>query len=482
MRVVVRADASSVVGIGHLMRCLALTQALRDGDDEVVLLTSADPGPLAQGWSREGATIRHVNAEAGSTADAALTAEVVRELAAAWLVLDGYAFGAKYRSELESGAHHVIIDDHGAAGLRADLVVNGNLYGHDGLYPDVRGRLLTGPRYAMLRRDFRSTPRRGGEGTVLSLGGADRDARTAMLVEALTKRGIRGRVVIGPRYRSPQAVRAKAIESGWEVVDAPEEMARLLGSAEMAVVGAGTTALECVALGVPMVAVLMADNQAAVSTALDDLGLAAVADGADPEHVSDLAAALASDPTRRAAMTNIGPRLVDGRGALRVAGAMREVLMTLRPATRKDARLLFAWRNDPGTRAASFSTEKVPWERHVAWLDRVIGSPDTIHRIAMLDGREVGVLRLERRGRAATISINVAPDSRSRGLAAPLIRAGLAAASWVGIRQLDALIRSENIASRRAFGAAGFVDSPPREEYPIPAGAVHMIASVQRRR
>jgi len=43
--------------------------------------------------------------------------------------------------------------------------------------------------------------------------------------------------------------------------------------------------------------------------------------------------------------------------------------MNIRLATRDDAQLLLAWRNDPLTRAMSKSMDEVQWDEHVRWLN-----------------------------------------------------------------------------------------------------------------
>jgi UDP-2,4-diacetamido-2,4,6-trideoxy-beta-L-altropyranose hydrolase len=484
LRAVIRADASSAIGIGHLMRSFALAEALRDGNDEVTLVTAAAPDTLVARWERAGAVVRRITSQIGSAEDARESIGIAREVGATWVTLDGYAFDAAYRSAVGSDVRQLLVDDHGASRLRANLVVNGNLFASDAMYPSFQGRLLAGPRYALLRREFRE-PTTGASdgGIVLSLGGADPEQRTAPLLEALGAHGMRGRVVIGPSQRSPAALRARAEAHGWEAIDAPDDMSTLLGSAKMAIVGSGTTTLECAALGVPMVAVRIAENQARVAAALEEFGLAIVVDGADPEGAALAAARLAADAARRAAMAGSGPRVIDGRGALRVASAMREAILALRPATRDDARLLLDWRNDPETRAGSFATEPVAWDDHVAWLDRIIASADARLLLAELEGSPIGVVRFERRGHAATISLTVAPAARSRGLATPLIRAAMEAAADLAVERIEAYVRRGNVPSRRAFAAADFTEAARTPGGPeVRPDAVLMVASPVRRR
>lgn len=483
MRVLIRADASPAMGIGHVMRCLALTQALRDGGDEVTLVTAVDLGPLGALLEAEGAATRQINVVIGSATDARKTGEVARELGVAWVVLDGYAFDEAYRRAMRRRTRLAVIDDAGAPDIQADLVVNGNIYANEGLYGNSHARLLVGPRYALLRRAFREPPKRiETADIVLSLGGSDPDGRTAPLLQALAARELRGVVVIGPHQAMSDAIRVMAASHGWQVLESSTSMEAVLSRAAVAVIGAGTTALECARLGVPMVAVRIADNQARVATALHESGLAEVGDGTDLEGVAAATAGLIGDSPRLKRMAHRGPRLVDGRGAIRVAGEMRDALLALRTATRDDADRLLGWRNDPETRASSFDGKAVTREGHLAWLQATLANSDRALLIATLDAdAPVGVLRLDRQGRTATISVTVAPEARGHGLSVPLIRAGLRTAGVLGCDLVDAFIRPENLPSLRAFSSAGFSRAPRKAADGYPASTVRMTAAPQPR-
>ena len=131
----------------------------------------------------------------------------------------------------------------------------------------------------------------------------------------------------------------------------------------------------------------------------------------------------------------------------------------LRRAARADAELLFTWRNDPLTRQMSRGAEPVAWNDHLAWLERLLVDHDRLQLVAEHGGVPVGAIRFDRDGRQATVSLVVAPAARGRGLAAPLITAGIAEAqaTWASVTVLRAVIRPDNAPSRRAFARAGFV-------------------------
>jgi RimJ/RimL family protein N-acetyltransferase len=112
-------------------------------------------------------------------------------------------------------------------------------------------------------------------------------------------------------------------------------------------------------------------------------------------------------------------------------------MLVLRPARMEDAAILFAWRNDPQTRANSLSEDKVWWPEHVAWLrcalDKVL--------IAEQDGKPVGTVRIE-----TELSWIVAPEHRGRGIGRQML--ALVAGT--------ARIKRTNIASQKIAEAAGF--------------------------
>lgn len=459
MRVLIRADASASIGIGHVMRCLALAQALRDSGDVVTLLSSADLArPVRDAWLMEGVDIQSLDPRAALEDDAKATRDWVLSTGATWLVVDGYQFDDQYRSVASGSAMLAWIDDQGAPAAHADLIVNGNLYGHRDLYPGTGARLAVGPRYALLRREFRSylNDSSAREGTVMSLGGADPDGRTGALLTALAAQGIRGRVTIGPHQRDADNVRRSAARYGWDLISTPQDMAQLLGSCQLAVVGAGTTVLEALALGTPTVAVRIAENQRLVADALERLDVAAVADGFEPERVAAECAALLRDEPRREAMAIRAKQAVDARGARRVVGEMRGALLGLRPASMDDAASLLEWRNDERTRMASIERGTISENEHLHWIAASLNSASRRLLMAELDSQPVAVIRLDLEGSTAALSITIAPEWQGADLAVPLLRRALGHADRLAISRVEAKIRPENEASVRAFIAAGF--------------------------
>lgn len=140
----------------------------------------------------------------------------------------------------------------------------------------------------------------------------------------------------------------------------------------------------------------------------------------------------------------------------------------VRAAHRGDDAMVWRWRNDPATRAASFDDAEVRWHEHQRWFADALGRLDR-HLLIVLDaGTPVGVVRYDREDDGWwQVSINLAPDARGRGIAAAALEEGL---RWLVERErvtgVRALARPDNEASLRLFVRAGF-DETSRDAHSV---------------
>ena len=155
-------------------------------------------------------------------------------------------------------------------------------------------------------------------------------------------------------------------------------------------------------------------------------------------------------------------------------------MITIRPARFEDSPILFRWRNDPQTRAASGTRDELDWPDHDAWVARALADD---HRRLYIAERDddgsivpVGMCRfdLSVRGDEAEISINLNPAERGKGLGGAILAAGIAAfrADVRPVNALRATIRPENRASVRLFERSGFERSGGDGEFDYYARAV----------
>jgi RimJ/RimL family protein N-acetyltransferase len=239
------------------------------------------------------------------------------------------------------------------------------------------------------------------------------------------------------------------------------DLDQLLGEADLALGAAGVSALERACIGLPSLLTVVADNQSASAAALANEGAALLLGAAGSVSAARLRQAVQgvrACPDLLQRMSARGLALVDGRGATRVAAALASLRLVLRHATLDDARSLFAWRDDPRTRAYALDSRPLDWDAHRQWLSDRLADPQCELLIGFDDRGPVGVLRFDVNGDSAAVSIYLVPERHGAGLGAPLLRAG---ERWLqdgrpGVSDLRATILEDNRASLRAFAEAGF--------------------------
>lgn len=335
-----RADASVRMGTGHVMRCLALAQAWRDNGDGVILASTELPAPLRDRLQAEGIELATLKQKAGSDADAQETAALASRRGAAWMVLDGYQFGTAYHERLNQGrVPLLVVDDLAHAEFYCcDIVLNQNLHAHESRYRQRRAdtRLLLGPRYALLRHEFRAyagwtrpIPARGRK-VLVTLGGSDPDNATAKVVRALRQLGpeIEADIVIGGAnpYRQQLEALVHGHETRLRLRRNVAAMAERMAWADVAMAAGGTTSWERACLGLPGLVFELADNQRDIVETIAKRELCVALGRPESISVDEIARALDAllkNPERRAAMARRGAELVDGQGSLRVVTALR---------------------------------------------------------------------------------------------------------------------------------------------------------------
>lgn len=329
----VRADASATIGVGHVMRCLALAEAWLESGGRVTFAMNEVPDALAL-------RIEHAGARIARVKTAEDTARVARELGARFSVLDGYHLGRLHQNALaQAGTRLLVIDDAGETATKAAaLVLNQNAHAAPSLYGALGSgpELLLGPTYVLLRRELRdAAASRVGRAepelarrVLVTFGGADTAQLAPRALEALGPLdGLDVLLVAGVANPNAAALHAPAgARASVRVETAVKDMAETVRWADLALIAAGSTSWELAASGVPVIAVCTADNQRGVARAVAELGFGeSLGDAAEVtvRTIRDAVARLAADVEVRRRMAQRGREVVDGRGAHRVCAVLR---------------------------------------------------------------------------------------------------------------------------------------------------------------
>ena len=335
---IIRADASAQIGTGHVMRCLALAQHWRSRGNTVIFACAEITPALVMRIESEGFRVEPISAAAGTATDATHTLTLADKVGAAWIVADGYPFGAEWQQYAVNGRQKLlVVDDYGhATRYFAHVVLNQNADASPALYAnrEPHTRLLLGNTYTLLRHEFlpmrdqpREIPDRARK-ILVTLGGGDPDDVTSLVVEALaTLPDIETTIVVGganPHVEKLQRLVASHDDSMRLVVNATS-MPELMSWADVAISAAGSTSWELAFLGLPAALIVVADNQLGIAEALHSANVSLNLGRhttLSPEKISAAVSALIDDAARRSDMSARGRQLVDGHGARRIAAAL----------------------------------------------------------------------------------------------------------------------------------------------------------------
>ena len=295
-RMVLAVDATAAVGAGHAMRTAALAAGWRGLGGEVVAMGRIDLPFVARRYEDLGIPIDPC---ADPTCDV--------------LVVDRYDPDA--REAMAAGPFaplKVLVDDLAeAVPAGFDVVWNPNPYASVELYSSFGGRILAGSQFVALRDDLPKWRKRLDGDVIVTLGGG-RPRQTMINALALLFK-------LMPAERF--AVTGDWAPPGARQVD-PDHLWAEAIEAKCLVTAAGGTTWEAAAVGVPMVVVVVAENQRLVYRWARDCGVPGVnALGLDRDHLAHQLRALIP-----AAM--IAPPLVNGAG--RVARELARLLVPQR--------------------------------------------------------------------------------------------------------------------------------------------------------
>ncbi|MGE8439392.1 MAG: UDP-2,4-diacetamido-2,4,6-trideoxy-beta-L-altropyranose hydrolase [Pseudomonas palmensis] len=362
VRVVFRTDASIQIGSGHVMRCLALAEALRIKGASCSFICRLHSGHLVDHIRFKGfdvytlPLVKKVKGDgeshpyaywlgASQAEDAAACVSVLKEIQPDWLVVDHYGLDRQWEEITAPWARKCfVIDDLANRPHSCDLLLDQNLGRVSECYKNrvqADCKVLTGPSYALLRSEFSGLRQfsisRRAEGLIehilVSLGGVDDSDFTSQVLEALALSSLPLTVsidiVMGAKSPHLQKVRKLAAKLPWstEVLVGVDDMATKMAKADFSIGAAGGTSWERCCVGLPTIMIVMAENQVSGAKALASSESVILLDPELPIR-AQLPAVVASlmDGDLLQHMSWNALKVTDGEGTSRVIEHMRNLL------------------------------------------------------------------------------------------------------------------------------------------------------------
>jgi UDP-2,4-diacetamido-2,4,6-trideoxy-beta-L-altropyranose hydrolase len=472
-RIIFRADGNSRIGLGHVVRSLALAAMLHDDFECVFAIQEPDEALKEQILQTcHGLITLPVCAPSEERFTYELAAYISEE---EMVVLDGYNFGPEYQQTIKSrDAVLVCMDDIHSFPFVADVVLNqsGGVEGSNYTTAPYT-KLLLGPQYALLREPFlkaSKTIRELPEGQLnilLNLGGADPDNHTLHLAKELATKLTTTtiNVVVGSAYKHlPELQEWLSTHKNYKLHQnlSAADMQSLMGGCAIAITSASGVAYEYAAVGGVLFVKQTADNQASLYKFLTETGIAqAYTSEALKQNFS----------TQFDAQVALQRQYLDGNSDERIRQVFRQLSqitnLTLRDATIADLQLVFDWNNDPEVRQRSFNPEPILIENHTRWYKTKLEDANCKFYIAAVNGTPAAQIRFDLTGDTATISYLINKEFRGKGLGHTILQKGISKLKREAqtIKTIVGLVQQNNVASVRAFEKAGFAYSTPDKKH-----------------
>jgi len=331
MIVAFRADASPRIGGGHVARCLALAEALKQRGADVHFIVRGELD-----LARSGVT---AHALAAQEPDDAGTRRILEGLPERprWLVVDHYGLAAPWESAVSDLVDRIfVLDDLADRPHDCDLLLDQSALGTEryaALVPE-RCQVLYGLEHALLRSEYAEARATlvehppGIRSILASLGAADPDNVTRQVIEGYQRISAAPPLVVVAGRQNPHIAILEAVcaeDSRISLRIGVERMWELLVECDLAIGALGVSTWERCCLGVPSLLVGLTPAQDEIAADLARRGLVRYL-GPSPAlgpaaYERAITEALA-DPSAVRAMAARGMATIDGRGAERVVAIM----------------------------------------------------------------------------------------------------------------------------------------------------------------
>lgn len=366
VNIAIRTDASSVIGSGHLMRCLAIADELKNRGASVLFITVSEEQKWidlirSRGFTCETIETAHANgvSQTGSNCkethtrsryyvvdwrkDSSQTKEIIEGKEIDWLIVDHYGLDWQWESSIKDCVHRIlVIDDLAERAHDCDVLLD-CVYGRKvGDYKSLvpRGcKLLLGAKYAPLRpeflnwRDFALERRRNFQGVkkiLVSLGGTDKSNLTEQVLNQLARLKLPDKieieVVVGLGFphlkRVEDQIALLPIKISLDV--GANNMASRIVEADLGIGAIGVSTWERFCLGLPAVNLITEAHQLAVVASLREQKFSGVLHSSKmSSEFAPFLKKLIFDKSYYREFANQCSRVIDGNGLFRLVDVLK---------------------------------------------------------------------------------------------------------------------------------------------------------------
>lgn len=337
MNITFRLDASEEIGIGHLMRCLALSEELINRGHRCYFLSKIDNEDLVEKIEKRKTIFKKLNSTTSLKEDLKKLIEFSKEQEIDWVVTDHYGIDSEYIKKIKKNGFKILsVDDAAQIDYCSDIILNQNIGSEKLRYSKkINSELLLGPKYVLLREELlrknKMTESKNVKKILLTFGGTDNDNFTLKILKLLDS-AIENKeflVIAGPLNKFYEDIKKYSEDrNNITIIKSPENLADVYSKTDIAISAGGSSCYELAYFGIPNIIISIADNQLRIAEELEKQKVSIYSgkkDELNKEELIEKVKELIKNQTLRKKMSSNGKKLVDGKGKQRVVNFMEKM-------------------------------------------------------------------------------------------------------------------------------------------------------------
>ena len=343
-KIYIRADGNDVIATGHIMRCLSIAEQIRKLGVEVRFVTADDsPCSLIEDRGFFVDVLGTVWNDLDKEMD--VIGKYIEEKNVSTILVDSYYVTEKYLSFLSRKTKVAYIDDIYAFAYPVNTLINYAVFADMNAYHELYGergepKYLIGGEYVPIREEFLNVDfsvKTDVNKVMITTGGTDRLNVTGNLLKAVLcddkLNKLYYHIIVGKFNKNKSMLETAAAASNGHIIlhENVTKMSAYMTECDLAVSAAGSTLYELCSCGTPTICLEIADNQKGAYM-WERKGLMRYAgnaaknlDGCINEFLVHLRE-LMTDYDTRLEMSHRMKKIVDGRGAERIAGYLIDTI------------------------------------------------------------------------------------------------------------------------------------------------------------
>lgn len=466
-RIIFRADGNSQIGLGHVVRSLALADMLKDDFTCIFAIQNPSEAIIEQIETicDDIITLPFTNNYLDEVKYIVYSIISVDDI----IVLDGYFFNADYQQIIKKNGNKLVcIDDTHHCHFVADVIINQAGGISSSTYSkEIYTRLCLGPAFALLRKPFleAATNFRTIElfdKILISMGGADPDNHTSYILGIVSQANFKQiHVLIGTANTHISSL--KTYQNQYQNVFlhinlTADEVCNLMKECPVAICQPSVTSYEYCSVGGILLLYKTASNQQGVFDFLLSNHLAFEFNNENLSLIKSFNLAIAQNLISNQRLYFSGSSSSRIKSIFQWLEITRQ--LTIRRTSVSDLMTFFEWANDPEVRRYAYSPNPISLNEHKEWFTKKLSSTNSYLYTVCLYENPVAQIRFEVdiHNKEAIISYLIAKQFRGKGFGDFILSTGIITfkKDYLEKVKFTGYVIKENIASCKVFEKLGF--------------------------